>query len=468
MGARCEICGEFNSSIEVDQFSQFIKEKIASYGVAAVIDLSDTNEIKCEICGQAFCLKCFQNRQYNGKSLDNYIEIFDKKYGTLASKSYLADKYVCQTCAKIEASSKCYTCGKKINQDKEGKFSGKHVGHHVKCTNCNSLICLDCATTSENPLKYKKKCPFCGNKRWLPIKNELLFTHYLDTIIYLNERRGFACQSCGKEKTIMLFCKKELKSSICYCPDCLLVHDPKNKGYCPHCGKKGYKKYRNSLESLAKNAIELPSIDVSKAEKKTELDDKIAETLDKNEVIEEIIPEETVNPDEPNTSDEAYEEILPDKTVDDDVKHNNLTNLSHTKSLNEELTAKTIKYNSSTPETKGALEYIFDLREDLRRMVRITNLIDDLKEFIQGMSYSIQFHLKNGQDFYLQFHKGKMIGNIGKMSSPTIKSRPISEETAHHILHGIADVDFEFLQGDLEKIEHFMDFHEMFDMVVHS
>jgi hypothetical protein len=478
MGNKCSLCGEFITSIENQQFAQFIKEKIASYGVVSVYDLDDSNLINCEICETSFCIKCWLKRQYNGKSLGKYIEIFDKKFKTLASKTFVTDTYICESCTQKKSSSRCHTCGKSLNQDKESVFSGRHVGMHVKCGHCASLICLDCATKRENPGQYQKNCPFCNKTKWLPIKPELLISHYKRTIIYLNERLGFKCQNCDDEKSIMLICQRQPKCGEIYCPECLLKLDPKQKGTCPSCHKAGFKPYAKELVDLRSRSLSLPPIisgvktiplaklDQVGEEQLTSIEEIIPETpvVDDDELEADfIIDSESSSTSSTIKIDKIDSEI--DLAIYQDQKQEESDHLLKFAKLSTELD---LELDVDIEEETDLSQQPLNLHEDLRRFVRISNMLDELGEFLESETYSIQFSLQSGEQFYIRILHGKLIGNIGKYPKPTLTSDVLTQEEATHLLHGISDLDFSFLHGDPNLIEHFMDFHEMFDMVVHA
>ncbi len=453
MGKSCSLCGEFISSIEAGQFTQFIKEKIASYGVSTTLKLDDSNKIYCEFCGKPFCAKCFQYRQYNGKSIQKYIEIFDPKFHTTAEKSFLADKYICAECAKLSASKHCYTCGKELSNDLEGQFSGRHVGMHLRCTKCDSMICLDCATREDNPLKFNQKCPYCNAKKWLPTKSELLLANYRKNIIYVEKRQGYRCKSCGDEKTIMLFCKRTGTCGDCYCPTCIQTHDVKNRGICPSCKKPGFRSFKKELPELAMKSISLPigPRDVLDQEKmESELPEFAEDTIEKeNQALSDVI-----------------EEIIPEQVVEDDLLGVG-ANLINSKKINDsDLEVSQEEYFQSDDSPQILEE--FDLKEDLRRFVRITNMIEELQEFIQDFNFSIQFQVESAEKFYFYFNRGKMYGNPGVLPSPTLHTDELTLSQVKSILHGDSMIEMDFIHGNAELIDLFMDFHDVFDMVVHS
>ena len=113
-------------------------------------------------------------------------------------------------------------------------------------------------------------------------------------------------------------------------------------------------------------------------------------------------------------------------------------------------------------------EASWNLQEDLKTMIRVTNLIEDLKDFLGGMTYTVQVILESGENFYLQMNDRRMAGDLGRTASPTIISEPLSTYRAFHLLNGNPEFDIELFHGDTETILHFMDYLEMFDSVVHA
>ncbi|MHA1584224.1 MAG: hypothetical protein ACTSWL_03145 [Promethearchaeota archaeon] len=467
MGRTCNICGSFVSDNKQLQLNREIKEIIASYGVALMDELDSSSQILCENCGKPFCPDCFQKKVYNGKSLSSYSRIFDKKYGTLETRSFVSSKYLCEKCASLNVATHCSTCGKELGDDKEDDFSGRHIGFHVKCTKCGSSICLDCATQPKNPLKWKKKCPFCGKSKWLPTKADLLLKYYSKNIIYLNSSHGIKCTLCGKEKSVILYCN-EKKYQAPICPDCLMEFTSKELGNCPICGKMGFSKFKKMIPDLSKECVEL--VEQKKFEDKflTPADSKQESSDTTLRISQDNEPQ---NEAEISGNPEFINDIYSDSPVPDDSILNAMDQAAGFNESDESLkihnfpapndiqTDKIKNENNNEP---------CDLADDLKRFVRICNLIDDLQEMIRGMNYNIQLNMKNGNHFYIRVLNNKIHGHIGKLSNPNIYSELLTDYEAQSLLQGKPDFDFETLHGDIDLIGNLMDLIEMFEMIVNA
>ena len=450
MGKPCEIeiCGKFISDNEAEQFHRFIKERIAAYKAVGSLwdDIDSSTEILCDHCGKPFCSKCYEQRVYNGKSLAKMTKIFDKKFNTLETKTFLSDMYLCPTCAPISTASHCRKCGKSLGEDREGTFSGRHVGVHVKCKQCNAVICLDCATHSDSPTKFPKNCPVCEKSKWLPVKAKLLFKNYATNIIYLNERQNHICCGCTREKTITLFC------SVCnltYCPTCVADHPQSAKGICPNCGKKGFKEFRDELLSLAEHTHDLPA-------------------LDGGEVEDEQIEIDVIHPTMP-VPDDSELGAIPDKENSEEIR--NSKTIKETDEIDRiEGPTRIITPVSSHPVVEGSSS---NLKEDLSRFVRVCNLIQDLSDILKDMLYTIQFHVEGAKSFYFRIRDGQIHGFSGTLSgSPDVFSDMISLQEAQYVLQGNPNADLSYLHvnndDDEDLIDHFLRIHELFDIIVHA
>ncbi|MFX1397284.1 MAG: hypothetical protein ACFFAS_09600 [Promethearchaeota archaeon] len=246
MGKECSLCGSYRTDDEINQFKQIIHNKLRTYYAKPQYDVSFV--FICEKCGKKFCESCWQNKVYNGKSIDWFRHTTST--GKIQAPHFASDMYLCSNCGKIDENKICKVCNNILATDKEGHFNGKHVGYHIKCQKCDNFICLDCATGTENPKKFLKKCPYCDNKNWVKKHRELLLKNYdINLAIFNKKNEKFKCNKCNNGKTIFLFCSS---CGEVYCPNCILEHDPKKKSTCPSCGKSGFKKYKNQLVLLSK------------------------------------------------------------------------------------------------------------------------------------------------------------------------------------------------------------------------